>query len=88
MQIISLVLASGVGAGYGVSLELKRFLDGVIDILELLGAGDLSEQRAKDKEFLNKGIIATSILLFGCILMIMVSVLSSINRTGTKGFFG
>ncbi|XP_048330783.1 CASP-like protein 4D1 [Ziziphus jujuba] len=80
-KIMSLLLASGVGAGYGVSFELKRFVNAAIDALEFFGAGDLSEQRSKDQQFLNKGIIATSILLLGCILMIIVSLLSSINRS-------
>ncbi|KAF3438318.1 hypothetical protein FNV43_RR21080 [Rhamnella rubrinervis] len=87
-EIMSLILASGVGAGYGMSLEFKRFINQVFDALEALGDCDLSEARSKGQDFFNKGIFVTSLLLLGCLCMTMVSVFSSINkREATRGFF-
>ncbi|XP_062112931.1 CASP-like protein 4D1 [Humulus lupulus] len=98
-KVVSLFVASGVGAGFAVSFELKDFVPGAFDLLILVaqsasgggggGALDddytrlLQEERDKIPGFLDKGYIASGILLAGCVFMIFVSVLSSINRTNT-----
>lgn len=91
-KIVSLLLASGVGAGFAVSFELKKILpdafDVIIAISQATGNADFDEivqlfeqEKSKTPGFLNKGIIASGILLVGCLLMAIVSVLSSLNRS-------
>ncbi|PON45417.1 CASP-like protein 4D [Parasponia andersonii] len=91
-KLISLLLATGVGAGFAVTFELKKILpdafDGFIALAELAGGAVgsdfidlLQQERSKITGFLNMGYIAAGILLAGCVFMALVSVLSSINRT-------
>ncbi|XP_008240423.1 PREDICTED: CASP-like protein 4D1 [Prunus mume] len=89
-KLVSLVLASGVGAGFGVGFEFKRVLNDLF--LLLLAQGEdpvsLDEEQSKDNAFFNRANIATGVLLVGAICMAVISVLSSINRTSNRGFFG
>ncbi|GMY24061.1 CASP-like protein [Fagus crenata] len=65
-KIISLLLATGVGAGFAISCELNRFFHA---------------------RFFDKGNIAAGFLLGATVCMAVVSVLSSIDRTTSRGFF-
>ncbi|KAK9925691.1 hypothetical protein M0R45_022961 [Rubus argutus] len=88
-KVVSLVLASGVGAGFGVGFEFKKFLKLLLPLLALLGGLDnLDEELTKNNDFFDKAIIATGILLVGAVCMAVVSVLTSITRTSNSGFFG
>ncbi|XP_024023542.1 CASP-like protein 4D1 [Morus notabilis] len=91
-KVVSLLLASGAGAGFAVSIELKKVLpdafDAIIAIAQASGKADLIEfadlfqqEKSKTPGFFNRGIIASGVLLGGCVLMAIVSVLTSINRS-------
>ncbi|CAL5442170.1 unnamed protein product [Camellia sinensis] len=82
-KIISFLLATGVGAGFAVTHELKRIIQPIFDDYK-----GLDEQESKTISFLNRGYIATGILFAGFICMAILSILSSINRNEKKGFFG
>ncbi|CAL5445118.1 unnamed protein product [Camellia sinensis] len=82
-KIISFLLATGVGAGFAVTHELKRIIQPIFDDYK-----GLDEQESKTISFLNRGYIATGILFAGFICMAILSILSSINRNERKGFFG
>ncbi|KAK9277223.1 hypothetical protein L1049_006762 [Liquidambar formosana] len=86
-KIIAFLLATGVGAGFAVTFELKRILDAFLDGFDVPGIGD---EKSKPEKFLDRGNIATGLLFLGFLCMVVLSVLSSINRmppTG-RGFFG
>ncbi|BFG33252.1 hypothetical protein CerSpe_195260 [Prunus speciosa] len=89
-KLVSLVLASGVGAGFGVGFEFKRVLNDLFLLLLALGEDPVSldEEQSKDNDFFNRANIATGVLLVGAICMAVISVLSSINRTSNRGYFG
>ncbi|XP_010025962.2 CASP-like protein 4D1 [Eucalyptus grandis] len=84
-KLISLILATGVGAGFAISFELKRYIDD--DLIEF--HIPLSEDdKSKSIKFLNWGIISAGLLALGLVCMVIVSVLSSINRnSSTRGGF-
>ncbi|KAJ4826051.1 hypothetical protein Tsubulata_039488 [Turnera subulata] len=89
-KVIRYLLATGIGAGLAYSCEIKlTFLD---SIFAGLAAGNLpGVEESKDgyERFINKGIIATSLLGLGLILMVILLALPSINeRSKRKGFFG
>lgn len=86
-QIISYFLATGVGAGFAASLELKRFVDRFFDLFG--GLLQLTDEDKSDADkFLVRGIVATGLLAGGFLFMAVLSVLSSINRTPpSRGFF-
>ncbi|KAK9106626.1 hypothetical protein Syun_022637 [Stephania yunnanensis] len=46
-QVISYLLATGAAAIYGVSVDPKKFIDGLDDLLEQYGSGDISTLRSK-----------------------------------------
>ncbi|XP_068307613.1 CASP-like protein 4D1 [Pyrus communis] len=90
-NLVSLLLASGVGAGFGVGFDFKKFLKFIFPVLAALGGfpeSELDEAQSKNSSFFDKEIIATGILLFGAVCMSVVSVLSSITRTSNRGYFG
>ena len=88
-KAIALLLASGAGAGFAVSYELKKFVPfallSIAAFAQASGDGDSAaaaeEEAEKIPGFLNRGYIACGVLLAGCVFMTIVSVLSSINRT-------
>ncbi|KAJ7975304.1 CASP-like protein [Quillaja saponaria] len=82
-KVISLLLASGVAAGFAVSIELKRFFDELFDQFQV-PKDDVT--RSTNDNFFDRGYIATGVLTVGLICMVVCSVLSSVNRN--KGFFG
>ncbi|XP_048230813.1 CASP-like protein 4D1 isoform X1 [Ricinus communis] len=87
-KMVAIVLACGAGAGLAVTLELKGILKEYYN--DFSDIPEIDEQRSKSIRFLNRGYIASGLLLLGCACMVILSVFSSINRTSTKksGFFG
>lgn len=85
LQAIAFFLASGVGVGFGVSIEVKKLIDQIVDGLEGIGATGLEEFREKNIKFLNRGIIASGVLLVGFVTMALLTILTSTNRNG-RGF--
>ncbi|RDY13441.1 CASP-like protein 4D1, partial [Mucuna pruriens] len=83
-KVISLVLATGVGVGFAVSMEFKKFLD---DIFDAVGTSKHDPTRSTYDKFFVRGIVASAILLVACLSMAIVSVISSINRSRSKGVF-
>lgn len=78
-------MASGVGVGFGVSIELKLLIDQLVDGLESLGASGLDEFGDKNKKFVDRGSIASGVLLVGFVTMAILTILTSANRNG-RGF--
>lgn len=91
MQVISLLLGTGVGAGFAVTFEFKRNLNDFVQGVEGLSGQDLSEFKSKTEKFLDRATIATGLLFLGFICMAILSVLSSLSKSSaksSKGFFG
>ncbi|XP_022634992.1 CASP-like protein 4D1 [Vigna radiata var. radiata] len=83
-KVISVLLGTGVGVGFGVSLEFKKFFDDLFDSAGVLKSDPT--RKAYDRFFV-RAIVASAILLAACLSMIIVSLISSINRNRSKGFF-
>ncbi|XP_060202880.1 CASP-like protein 4D2 [Lycium barbarum] len=87
-KVIAFILASGVGVGFGVSIELKNLTDESIKNLadesidRKLAIELLKEFRDKMDKFYNGGIIASGILLAGFTTMAILTILSSAKCTG------
>ncbi|CAI0400035.1 unnamed protein product, partial [Linum tenue] len=79
-ELVSYLLATGIGAGFLVCADLKE------DAHE---AG-LRDSRESYDKFLNMGILATALLFLAFVCMAVLSVLSSINRNHdkTRSIFG
>ncbi|KAJ9141602.1 hypothetical protein P3X46_032114 [Hevea brasiliensis] len=86
-KVISFLLATGAGAGFAVSFELKSILKDLFTAIEDPTIPEIQESKASYNRFLNRGIIATAVLSLGFLCTAIISVLSSINRSGRKGFF-
>jgi hypothetical protein len=82
LQVISGILATGIGAGFAVSIDFKRLFDQVFE-----GIPKDDPTRSSINNFYVRGIVASSVLSVAFIVMFVVSVLSSINRSN-KGIFG
>ncbi|XP_028785053.1 CASP-like protein 4D2 [Neltuma alba] len=82
-KVISLVLATAVGAGIGVSYEAKRgsLQNAGVPVLIIVDFNDKVDQ------FFERGIIASSVLAVACLCMAIVSVISSIDRSRSRGGF-
>ncbi|XP_017972515.1 PREDICTED: CASP-like protein 4D1 [Theobroma cacao] len=88
-KVISNLLAAGVGAGFAYSMELKTFLSGLLDSLIVLGVPEAENLKSEASKFLDKGNLATSLLLIGFVCVAVLSVLSSaIRRENRRGFIG
>ena len=72
-QVIALLLASGVGVGFGVTFELKRTFDDAFS--------------SEVKKYLDRGNISTGILLAGTVFMALLLAYSSTRRSATTGLF-
>ncbi|XP_054789754.1 CASP-like protein 4D1 [Prosopis cineraria] len=81
-KVISLVLASAVGAGIGVSYEIKKSLE---DTFKSEGIPKSDPIRSTANKFLDRGIIASSVLALACLCMAIVSLISSIHRSRSRG---
>ncbi|XP_030442060.1 CASP-like protein 4D1 [Syzygium oleosum] len=86
-KLISLILATGVGAGFAISFELKKFIRDFFDVLLTFDIPLDDDDKSKAIKFLNRGIISTGLLALGLVCMVIVSVLSSINRNSSRGGF-
>ncbi|WMV21029.1 hypothetical protein MTR67_014414 [Solanum verrucosum] len=73
-KVIAFFLASGVGVGFGVSIELKLLIDQLLD--------GLDEIEDKSKRFVDRGSIASGVLLVGFVTMAILTILTSANRNG------
>ncbi|KAL6181384.1 hypothetical protein ACLB2K_048039 [Fragaria x ananassa] len=99
-KVVTLVLASGVGAGFAAAFELKKafkLLLAVIAFAQLAAQSadydvDNSSTSVQDpskyNHFFDMAIISSGILLVGAVCMAVVSILTSITRTSNSGFFG
>ncbi|WKA09033.1 hypothetical protein VitviT2T_026711 [Vitis vinifera] len=58
-KVISLLLGTGVGAGFAVTFEFKRNLNDFVQGVEDLSGQDLSEFKSKTEKFLDRATIAT-----------------------------
>ncbi|RDY13442.1 CASP-like protein 4D1, partial [Mucuna pruriens] len=75
-KVTSLVLAIGIGAGFALSVELKKFIRDRVD-----ASHDFESTYNK---ILIRGFIASAFLLVTFLSMVVVSFISSNNRTKTK----
>ncbi|KAK6249860.1 hypothetical protein SCA6_003865 [Theobroma cacao] len=82
-KVMAFLLATGVGAGFLVTVELKEFLG---DLFNEFGA-DLKD--SPFESFFNKGYLAVSLLAGAFLCMAVLSVFSSLQRTtiSGRGFF-
>ncbi|KAK8615452.1 hypothetical protein V6N13_017040 [Hibiscus sabdariffa] len=88
-KVVAFVLASGVGAGFLATVELKRFLNG---LLKSFG-GSLKDTSLQG--FFNRGYLATGLLAAAFLCMALLSVFSTpaknkapeTKAAGNRGFF-
>ena len=85
MQVITWMLATGVGAGFAVSRELKSYVDSRTK--KEFGDNDygffspaIEEQKSLIDDFFNKATVATAILFLAFISMATLLLLSPFNR--------
>ncbi|KAK9118144.1 hypothetical protein Scep_016237 [Stephania cephalantha] len=83
-QVISYLLATGAAAIYGVSVDPKKFVDGLDDLLEQYGSGDISTLRSKYDHFTNIAIIGASVLLLGFLCAATCTILSVFSIISKK----
>ena len=80
-KLLSFYLASGVGIGYGVSTELKSYLNGFVDTIETTAGIDTFEElRTKSITFFDRGYLATHPLLAGFGTMAILTIITSFWR--------
>ncbi|KAK4375791.1 hypothetical protein RND71_006468 [Anisodus tanguticus] len=79
-KVLTFVMASGVGVGYGVSSELKRFVNGFVDNIESSGIDAYEELRTKSQKFFDRGTLATNPLMAGLITMSVLTIITSFHR--------
>ncbi|KAK7270672.1 hypothetical protein RJT34_25995 [Clitoria ternatea] len=86
-KVITYLVASGIGAGFAVTLEFKKFFDRLFD---LAGTPKKDPTRSTTDKFFVRAIIASSVLIVAFLAMAIVSAISSINRSKSKskGIFG
>ncbi|XXG81735.1 hypothetical protein AAC387_Pa09g2307 [Persea americana] len=88
-KIISLLLGTGVGAGFAVTFELKKQIPDFLTLLTLLGAQGMDEVKSKLDKFFDRANIAIGILFLAFLCMVILSILSSINKAhNSRGLFG
>ncbi|XP_055830243.1 CASP-like protein 4D1 [Solanum dulcamara] len=79
-KALSFFLASGVGVGFGVSSELKRYVNGFVDTIETTGIDTFEELRTKSQKFFDRGNLATTPLLAGFTTMAVLTIITSFSR--------
>ncbi|KAL5722003.1 hypothetical protein ACHQM5_005574 [Ranunculus cassubicifolius] len=94
-QIMAYFLATAVGAGFAITMEYKKRLPDFIILLILAGAEGVDDEERLIKKFLNRGLVATGILLLGFVCVALQAVISAITRysattssSNRRGFFG
>ncbi|CAN4100592.1 unnamed protein product [Withania somnifera] len=79
-KVMTFFMASGVGVGFGVSSELKRFINGFVDTIESSGIDTFDELRNKSQKFFDRGNLATTPLLAGFVTMAVLTIITSFTR--------
>ncbi|KAA8529896.1 hypothetical protein F0562_034500 [Nyssa sinensis] len=69
-EVVSFILATGVGAAFGATVDLKRRLD---------SSGNHSEHKSKFDDFFNVAYISAGFLLIGFFSSGVSSVISSLS---------
>ncbi|XP_071687308.1 CASP-like protein 4D1 [Rutidosis leptorrhynchoides] len=72
------MLATGVGAAFGATLDLKKNIDALDDALAPLGFRSLSRLRTKLDNFYNMAYVSAGFLLIAFLCSIVSSILSSL----------
>ncbi|GKE19319.1 hypothetical protein Tco_1426896, partial [Tanacetum coccineum] len=89
-KLISYILATGVGAGFAASMELKAVVDEVVVLIAFIFLAEkktvdlgfsLDEFHDRIRKYLDRGIIATVLLTLGFACMAVTSILSSLSRS-------
>ncbi|KAI9087391.1 hypothetical protein K1719_030711 [Acacia pycnantha] len=84
-KVISLLLATAIGAGIGVAYEAKKsFETSNFSGFPSLDRRTIHILNSKVFKFYDRAIIASSVLALACLCMAIVSVLSSINYSRRK----
>ncbi|KAK4280625.1 hypothetical protein QN277_012227 [Acacia crassicarpa] len=78
-KVISLLLATAIGAGIGVAYEAKKSFETSNFSGSGLDRRTIDILNSKVFKFYDRAIIASSVLALACLCMAIVSVLSSIN---------
>lgn len=79
-QIVGFLLATGVGAGFAVTYEFKKFFKELFKTLANAGFAVSEEFKSKVDKFLDRVYIAAGLLLLAFLCMVVLSVLSSVQR--------
>ncbi|XP_011028144.1 PREDICTED: CASP-like protein 4D1 [Populus euphratica] len=77
-KVILSLLATGVGAGFGATSDLKENLDQLDRFTARIGYPVLSEIRPKGDNFFNTGFVSASLLLMGFLCSAVSSIISSL----------
>jgi len=72
------LLATGVGAAFGATYDLKKNLDELDDFLESIGDPLISELRSKLDNFFNMAYVSAGFLLIAFLTSLASSILSSL----------
>ncbi|CAI9296595.1 unnamed protein product [Lactuca saligna] len=73
------MLATGVGAAFGATFDLKKNLDDLDDYLESIGEPLFSQLRTKLDNFFNMAYVSSGLLLIAFLCSIASSILSSFS---------
>ncbi|KAF2305707.1 hypothetical protein GH714_007693 [Hevea brasiliensis] len=77
-KVVLSLLASGVGAGFGATYDLKKNLDNLDDILQKLGYKTIADIRSELDDFFNLGYVSATLLLLGFLCFGVSSFISSL----------
>ncbi|KAK1416314.1 hypothetical protein QVD17_32103 [Tagetes erecta] len=77
-KLLLSLLATGVGAAFGVTLDLKKNLDQLDDFLESIGQQLISQTRSKLDNFFNLAYVSAGFLLIAFLCSVASSILSSL----------
>ncbi|TXG57008.1 hypothetical protein EZV62_018321 [Acer yangbiense] len=78
--MVAFLLATGVGAGFALTFELKKFVKDFFDSIKNLGIPGIDESDSALNKFLDKALFATGLLFLGFLCMAVLSIFSSINK--------
>ncbi|OAY25382.1 CASP-like protein 4D1 [Manihot esculenta] len=82
-KVILSLLASGVGAGFGATYDLKKNLDDLDDILQRQGYTIIANIRSELDDFFNMGYVSATLLLLGFLFFGVSSFISSLALSNT-----
>ncbi|CAI9113259.1 OLC1v1013832C1 [Oldenlandia corymbosa var. corymbosa] len=88
--VISFLLATGVGVGFGFTIDAKRALKGIFADAEQsadlnFDSRILDNYASKSYESLDRAMIATGMLLCGFVTMAITSIITSFRKTSNQG---